>query len=54
MKSLLNEKALLVRIGIKRKVMYRKAKNLGYTHPLVVSCSQELDVLLNRYLEKVS
>ncbi|TQR17533.1 aspartyl-phosphate phosphatase Spo0E family protein [Psychrobacillus vulpis] len=54
MKSLLNEKALLIRIGIKRKGMYRMAMKLGYTHPLVVSISQELDHLLNRYQDKVS
>ncbi|QFF99201.1 aspartyl-phosphate phosphatase Spo0E family protein [Psychrobacillus glaciei] len=54
MKRLLDEKALLVRIGIKRKAMYKKAKNLGFTHPLVVSCSQELDLLLNKYFEKAS
>ena len=54
MKRLMNEKALLFQIGIKRKVMYRSAKTFGYTHPLVVACSQELDVLINRYQEKVS
>jgi stage 0 sporulation regulatory protein len=53
-KSLLDEKALLTQISIKRKDMYRKAKNFGLTHPIVVSCSQELDVLLNNYQKKVS
>lgn len=53
-KSLMYEKALLIQIGIKRKVMYRKAKMLGFTHPLVVACSQELDQLLNRYQGKAS
>jgi stage 0 sporulation regulatory protein len=48
-KSLLGEKSLSIRIGIKRKVMYRRAKHFGYTHPFVVSCSQELDELINRY-----
>lgn len=52
MKSKLDKKALMVRIDIKRKDMYRKAKKLGFTHPLVVSVSQELDQLLNRYQEK--
>ncbi|MFB5087790.1 aspartyl-phosphate phosphatase Spo0E family protein [Psychrobacillus sp. PGGUH221] len=42
----------MVRIDIKRKDMYRKAKKLGLSHPLVVSISQELDQLLNRYQEK--
>ncbi|WP_211263253.1 aspartyl-phosphate phosphatase Spo0E family protein [Lysinibacillus contaminans] len=40
---------LKVEIEIKRKVMYKKAKDLGFTHPHVVHCSQELDVLLNKY-----
>jgi stage 0 sporulation regulatory protein len=48
-KRLLNEKALLFQIGIKRKIMYRRAKNFGFTHPLVVECSQELDMLINKY-----
>ncbi|MFF2753093.1 aspartyl-phosphate phosphatase Spo0E family protein [Psychrobacillus sp. NPDC058041] len=54
MNSLLDEKALLKQICIKRKDMYRKAKNFGLNHPIVVSCSQELDVLLNNYQKKVS
>ncbi len=54
MKRLLNEKALLLQIGIKRKIMYRRAKIFGFTHPLVVECSQELDVLINKYQEKVA
>lgn len=52
--KLFNKKILLLQIGIKRKVMYRRAKIFGYTHPLVVSCSQELDVLIDRYLENYS
>ena len=44
---------LKVEIEIKRKIMYKKAKNLGYTHPLVVNCSQELDTLLNKYSSHV-
>ncbi|MFF2754413.1 aspartyl-phosphate phosphatase Spo0E family protein [Psychrobacillus sp. NPDC058041] len=54
MKSFLNEKALLIRIGIKRKDMYRMAKKHGYTHRVVVTISQELDHLLNQYQSKVS
>lgn len=53
-KNHLNQKALLLRIELKKKDMYRKAKNLGFTHPTVVTCSQELDELLNRYQRKVS
>ena len=37
-------------IEMKRKFMYEKAIDLGFTHPQVVSCSQELDKLLNKYL----
>lgn len=29
--------------------MYKKAKDLGFTHPQVVHYSQELDELLNKY-----
>jgi len=36
-------------INFKRKDMYNKAKLFGFTHPLVVACSQELDSLLNKY-----
>lgn len=44
---------LLGKIKIKQKCMYLKAKQFGFTHPSVVSCSQELDSLLNRY-QKIS
>ncbi|WP_235753897.1 aspartyl-phosphate phosphatase Spo0E family protein [Psychrobacillus sp. INOP01] len=54
MKSHLHQKALLLRIDLKKQDMYRKAKILGFTHPIVVTCSQELDELLNRYQRKVS
>lgn len=40
---------LLQKINVMRKCMYFKAKKHGYTHPSVVSCSQRLDNLLNRY-----
>ena len=40
---------LLKQIKFKQKSMYSKAKHFGFTHPAVVSCSQELDTLLNRY-----
>jgi stage 0 sporulation regulatory protein len=49
MKPLLYKKSLKFQIEIKRRVMYKKARNLGFTHPKVVNCSQELDVLLNKY-----
>ena len=52
MKSLLlkKEKILKLKIEIKRIEMYKKAKDLGFTHPQVVNCSQELDVLLEKLL----
>ena len=39
----LYKKVLKVVIEIKRKDMYRKAQELGFTHPEVVNCSQQLD-----------
>lgn len=54
MKRLLNKKILKLAIEFKRQVMYRKAKNLGFSHPKVIDCSQELDALLNMYWEQAS
>ncbi len=39
---------LLFRIRVKRIIMYKKADHLGFTHPRVVKCSSELDILLNK------
>ncbi|PIC88025.1 hypothetical protein CSV72_02430 [Sporosarcina sp. P20a] len=39
---------LLLRIEVKRIIMYKKAAFLGFTHPSVVKTSQRLDTLLNR------
>lgn len=52
--SVFSEKVLLALIGIKRKIMYRRAKTFGFTHPIVVECSQELDELINKYHKKVA
>lgn len=49
MKSLLLKIILKLRIETKRKHMYKKANDLGFTHPEVVNCSQELDELLNKF-----
>ena len=54
LKSYLHQKSLLLRIELKKQEMYRKANVLGLTHPIVVTCSQELDELLNRYQRKAS
>jgi len=50
----LYKKALKVIIEIKRKSMYRKAQALGFTHPEVVNCSQQLDHLLNKYTKEAA
>lgn len=53
-KSHLHQNLLLVQIELKKKEMYKKAKILGFTHPIVVDCSQKLDELLNKYQRQVS
>lgn len=45
----LYKKVLKLLIERKRRKMYKKANDLGFTHPDVVSYSQELDELLNKY-----
>ena len=47
----MKSKFLLGQIILKKKVMYHRAKHFGYTHSSVISCSQELDILLNQYHE---
>jgi len=42
---------LLGKINVKKRDMYSKAKQFGFTDSRVVTCSQELDTLLNRYQE---
>ncbi|MEY9976386.1 stage 0 sporulation regulatory protein [Lysinibacillus sp. RC79] len=44
---------LKMEIENKRKDMYKKAMDLGFTHPSVVDCSQELDDLLNKYSKAI-
>ncbi|AXH98997.1 aspartyl-phosphate phosphatase Spo0E family protein [Sporosarcina sp. PTS2304] len=48
MKSAITMKYILFRIKLKKLIMYKKAGQLGFTHPSVVKCSSELDHLLNR------
>lgn len=48
-KMLCEKLDLSLMINRQRKVMYKKAKDFGFTHPSVVQCSQELDAMLNRY-----
>lgn len=48
-KKVPKKRILSVQIKSKRKDMYSKAKYFGFTHPIVVATSQELDNLLNRY-----
>ncbi|TDY01325.1 UNVERIFIED_CONTAM: stage 0 sporulation regulatory protein [Lysinibacillus xylanilyticus] len=45
---------LKMEIENKRKDMYKKAMDLGFTHPSVVDCSQELDDLLNKYSKAIN
>ncbi len=40
---------LLEHIQVKKREMYIKAKYYGMTDPRVVTCSQDLDMLLNQY-----
>ena len=40
---------LIGKIELKKRDMYRIAKRYGFTDSRVVSCSQDLDALLNRY-----
>ena len=47
----MRKKVLLRQIKLKQKDMYLEAKILGFTHPRVIKCSQELDTLLNNYQE---
>ena len=49
MQTLGKKNVTLKQINSKKQEMYKKAKNFGMTHPLVVACSQELDLLLNQY-----
>ncbi|QBP43138.1 aspartyl-phosphate phosphatase Spo0E family protein [Paenisporosarcina antarctica] len=39
------------KIKLKKRKMYRSAKRFGFTDSRVVTCSQDLDILLNRYQE---
>ncbi|MDV6377917.1 aspartyl-phosphate phosphatase Spo0E family protein [Sporosarcina sp. GW1-11] len=48
MKNTIKKNLMLFRIKVKRIAMYKKAGHLGFTHPSVVKCSQELDNLLNK------
>ena len=54
MRSMIYRPILKLLIELKRKDMYKKANNLGFTHPETVSCSQKLDALLNIYLHKAA
>jgi len=49
MKTMGKKNFTLNQINLKKREMYKKAKLLGMTHPSVVACSQELDVMLNQY-----
>jgi stage 0 sporulation regulatory protein len=48
-KKIPKKRSLSRQIKLKQQDMYAKASLFGFTHPIVVACSQELDTLLNRY-----
>lgn len=48
-KNEITKKALFLLIYCKRKRMYVKAEQYGFTHPKVIAHSQHLDSLLNKY-----
>ncbi|MCP1145073.1 aspartyl-phosphate phosphatase Spo0E family protein [Lysinibacillus endophyticus] len=54
MKSKFYKQVLRLLIEMKRKDMYKKAHHFGFTHPKTVTCSQELDALLNLYSHKAA
>lgn len=49
MKSWIIKSILLGKIVLKKRAMYRKAKLFGIKDSRVVTCSQNLDELLNKY-----
>ena len=51
MKMFILKNLLMGQIELKKRQMYRSAKRFGFTDSRVVTCSQNLDVLLNRYQE---
>lgn len=48
-KMIPKKRILSNQIKLKQQDMYAKANLFGFTHPIVVACSQELDQLLNKY-----
>jgi len=51
MKRLFMKNLLKGRIELKKRDMYKSAKRYGFTDSRVVTCSQDLDALLNKYQE---
>ncbi|WP_394188545.1 aspartyl-phosphate phosphatase Spo0E family protein [Paenisporosarcina quisquiliarum] len=49
MKRWILQTILLRKIKLKRLDLYAKAKSLGRKDHRVITCSQELDALLNKY-----
>lgn len=49
MKKMVFRLILLKKIEFKKRYMYKQAKNFGFRDSRVVSCSQDLDELLNKY-----
>lgn len=51
LKRFIFKNILMGKIELKKRNMYRSAKRFGFTDSRVVACSQDLDILLNRYQE---
>ena len=51
MKIVLIKFILQGKINVKKRELYYEARHLSLTNPRVVTCSQELDSLLNNYQE---
>jgi stage 0 sporulation regulatory protein len=51
MRMNLVQSVLIVKIKLKKRAMYRKAKRFGLTDSRVITCSQQLDILLNKFQE---
>lgn len=49
MKTWILQIILLRKIKLKRQDLYAKANSFGRKDPRVVTCSQDLDALLNKY-----
>ncbi|MCE4047943.1 MULTISPECIES: aspartyl-phosphate phosphatase Spo0E family protein [Bacillaceae] len=47
----MSNQQLVYLIEIKRQKLVEAAKEHGFASPIVISCSQELDILINKLME---